>query len=80
MEGVDQLIIIALSFYHDQFVSTYRDIFIPLLKHIPNLIFKESNKVINDIPTREKVNKVLFELNRDNASRPIGFTSHFLQT
>lgn len=60
--------------------KTSGDMGIFLLKHIPSLVTDDFNNFINVFPVLEEVKKEIFELNRESASCPDGFTSYFFQS
>lgn len=49
------------------------------MKHIPTMVTKEINNVINAYPTLEEVKTIVFELNGKSACGPDGFIGHFFQ-
>lgn len=49
------------------------------LKHIPKLISKEHNLMLNKKLTLEEVELALFQMGPDKAPGPDGFPAHFFQ-
>lgn len=50
-----------------------------MIDHIPTRVTSEDNTILNDNPTVEEINKVVLELNNDNANGLDGFIGHFYQ-
>ncbi|KAG5611222.1 hypothetical protein H5410_022503 [Solanum commersonii] len=74
VEGEELMVVAAQEYFQKQFTGIHTMEEVPLVRYIQKRVTEEDNKKLNNYPSMEEVNKVVFSLNGDSAGGPDGVT------